>query len=61
MLVMSYPENIHQLLQMIGTVHRFGQEEEQKIWVGTLNESYDNWLQANAAAKFSHSLVGKPT
>jgi hypothetical protein len=31
MLVMSYPENIHQLLQMIETVHRFGQEEEQKI------------------------------
>jgi lysyl-tRNA synthetase class I len=57
--MMSLPENILQLMQMIGRIHCFGQTEEQRIWVVTLNDSYNNWLQANGAAKFAAQLSGE--
>jgi hypothetical protein len=55
--IFTCPDNIGQLIQIIGRVHRVGQKHAQKIWLLTNLVSYDNWLQAGAAAKFAAQMA----
>lgn len=44
-------DNVNQVLQALGRVHRIGQRLPQRIWIITLNHSYDQILQCFQTTK----------
>ena len=50
-------DNVNQVLQALGRVHRIGQRLPQRIWIITLNHSYDQILQCFQTTK----MVSKQT
>lgn len=57
--VMDFPENIGFVIQIVGRLHRLGQQHEQRCWIVTVQHTYDQILQANAAHKFIPQLLGE--
>jgi hypothetical protein len=52
MLVLEYPRNINTLIQGISRLIRMGQEFEQFIEILALQDSFDTYLEAQAASKY---------
>jgi SNF2 family DNA or RNA helicase len=57
--MMVMPENVNSVLQVIGRVHRIGQEFEQEIYILGCDDSYDQVLQAKAFRKMIGQLCGE--
>lgn len=58
-IIMDTPANINTIVQTIGRTHRLGQHEVQDIYIITVDRSYDQILQAKAAAKMVAQLAGE--
>lgn len=65
MLFADIPEEENILKQCIKSIHRMGQRHAQKIWILTVDHTYDQVIQAKAASKYLGQLAGslqfKPT
>jgi hypothetical protein len=59
LLIMGFPENINTLLQIIGRIHRLGQQKIQEIWVVGTNHTYDQILQVKAVKKMVVQILGE--
>ena len=58
-IMMSFPENIPTALQSISRVHRLGQLVVQLIWILSLVDSYDIYLQHKVCEKYNQQLYGE--
>ena len=65
MLFADIPEEENTLNQCIKSIHRMGQRHAQKVWILTVDRTYDQVIQARAASKYLGQLAGslqfKPT
>lgn len=50
-IIVCVADNVNQNLQVVGRVHRIGQERVQRIWIVTLDHSYDQILQSQQTNK----------
>jgi SNF2 family DNA or RNA helicase len=44
-IIVCVADNVNQVMQVLGRVHRISQREPQRIWIVTLNHSFDQILQ----------------
>jgi len=56
-IVCCVADNVNQVLQALGRVHRIGQKLAQRVWIVTLDHSYDQILQCQQTMK----MVGYQT
>jgi hypothetical protein len=57
--VLDMPENVSTFLQIVGRVHRIGQEFVQYIWVCCVQRTYNQWIFANATVKMLAQMAGE--
>lgn len=58
MVFFDVPESSNFLNKCIGRIYRMGQKEAQRIWIITINHSYDHPIQAHAAKKYLGQIAG---
>ncbi|KIW86925.1 uncharacterized protein Z519_12390 [Cladophialophora bantiana CBS 173.52] len=59
LVIFDMPDNINTVVQMIGRIHRLGQEHVQYVWTVCVLGTYDQWLYSNATAKMLGQLAGE--
>lgn len=57
-IIVCCADNVNQIMQIIGRVHRITQGEPQRIWILTTDHSYDQVLQFNQTDKMVRLMMG---
>ncbi|EXJ76105.1 uncharacterized protein A1O5_00613 [Cladophialophora psammophila CBS 110553] len=52
------PDNINAVVQVVGRIHRQGQEHVQVVWTVCMLGMYDQWLYSNTTAMMPGQFSG---
>lgn len=59
LIILGCAANISTIFQTIGRIHRLGSDRFQRIWIVTLDHSYDQIMQASQTHKMLQQIAGE--